>query len=678
MNILLYLFWELSFFACAAVGAQKILQKTQKEKDETAQLLILTVGLKLFAQAFIAQTAAFFGLISQTFLLIIASLVAILAFLFKNKPPSLKEKHTDGFFISCALAFILITPALAGLFAPLIDFDSVYHSHWIVGMSEGRATPFDFSFHYVFLWETSFLPVFVLTDAGYYYPYHAVQALLFLLVACYLLHRQIGMTALLALLLALSILFFGHFWHRWISGIGSLKNDVIYAAATATMMLACLRWGRDKNKKMDPRTITLFALAMSFIAVKYSGLFVAGGIVIIAFLIWKPKIEIKKLAVIAVCFMASSGIYYLWNIIQFGNMFYPVPLDFGLVTLQGASISENNQNLYQLDNFYFLPALAGSKIINHINELKTWLDMFFNHDKSGVLFSPLFLSLFLLLPCILWRKGMAYRDGFIFLWCCAIFLWILFIHTPLSYGMRIPHLKLEHNFILFHVGFRYVLLGLHLVYVLPIAFLICSPKQFWRMTAWMILAIELIGRPYLLYEAHFFHKNIALASAWMAFATLIMVIAYVRRYSLIVACAAFFAFSLSLVPWSYRLNKSLRGETLMVMDELPSQKEVYNLIWPLSEDKIDTMVVIHPLAAQGSDFRHEYRGYISPYELARLHQEGAPLPAVLLVTSVLEAPFMPSDIKAFETRLAPFGYKKELAYDASVVFIRQKHRLNEK
>ena len=92
------------------------------------------------------------------------------------------------------IALVLLSPALGSAITLIIETDSVYQSHWVMGTTNGLVTPFEFWFNYVALWQSAYVPGLVLAKSPQLLLLTSVQAVILFVLASYLLARALQLT----------------------------------------------------------------------------------------------------------------------------------------------------------------------------------------------------------------------------------------------------------------------------------------------------------------------------------------------------------------------------------------------------------------------------------------------------------------------------------------------------
>ena len=396
----MYLFWELSLAAFAlglAVYATR--SRLSESQDYGAEVLLNGLVIKLLLGAAIPQTALFvFGGLGLWTLLGAAIVLALAAgALWRRLTRPSQRVYCSAVFsgglsptlgLVCA-ALVLLAPVIENSVAPVLEVDSIRHSHFLLKFIDGSAHPFEFFNNYTVLWESSYLPSLVLTDSVYYFALTSVQAPLLFALAAYLLARCLGLSVLAAGLTALAAVLCGQFWGSIGTGAGTLKNDAIAAAGVMLLLLSALRF--IKAGQVETSNAVILTGGLVFASIKFSGPIIAGALFVLLGVFFHKKVlgmNARTIALISAAialFLATSGLYYLRNLWQFGNPVYPFILHLGPVTLPGSAA--------------FDP--AGTRIVDHFFDPQIWR-YFFGIDSNAAertaFLIKTWFALFLLVP----------------------------------------------------------------------------------------------------------------------------------------------------------------------------------------------------------------------------------------------------------------------------------------
>jgi hypothetical protein len=274
---------------------------------------------------------------------------------------------------ACGAGFL--APLVLLSFHPVQESDSINYLHYLIDWMANRATPYSFATNYVAFWELSFLPSWTVTGLDVFFPLLALKAVVLLALAVWLAGRELGLRRHLLLGTVFGVILLRYLWWEP-SGVPTLKNDVLHGAGFVLVTLVVLRAARRRLRGADA---ALFALGAAFVAVKYTGVFVAAlAAAAVLFLEWRrakrraesgsegaPSASGRGLAVAALAsalfVLLTSGHYYLHSLLLYGSPFYPFQINFAFLHLPGTADLSGTSILYNLRNpglwrALFLPA----------------------------------------------------------------------------------------------------------------------------------------------------------------------------------------------------------------------------------------------------------------------------------------------------------------------------------
>lgn len=261
-----------------------------------------------------------------------------------------------------ALATALTTPLLAShAWRPLAEVDSVMTLSSLLEWAGNQATPYKYVWYdaYPAFWELGYLPSLVLTHSDAWLWWRSLQALCLVALAGYVLSRHLGLPRLVAAVGVGGVVMFRHFWRVDLSGPATLKNDALVAAG---FLLALLAVSQAAEARTSWRAWVWLGLAWPFLTTKYSGLGVAGlAALLVVALGWpafrrEPRVGVASLASLGAVALATTGHYYVHNLVAHHNPLYPVRLRVaghevfaGPLDLGGSSILSNlgRRELYE-------------------------------------------------------------------------------------------------------------------------------------------------------------------------------------------------------------------------------------------------------------------------------------------------------------------------------------------
>ena len=679
-----YFLWELSLLALAyGIAAFAQLASTlsqQNRTDEAAEFTTNGLILKLLLGAAIPQTLAFWGVVTAySFYWATASCALLSGGLWyvlwrAGKLPALLAETRSLLAIFVCVAVVLLSAAVSNAVTLIIELDSIYYSHWIVAVANGLETPFDFYYNYNALWQSAYLPSFVLTNSVHLFALTSLQTALLFSLAAYLLARAAGLTILMSALLALTGLVGGHLWGPIHTGVGTLKNDTISAAGVLLLILFAMRFVRAKQ--LDGSLAILLLGGLVFASVKSSGPAQAVVVILLLVLFFRKEVlkinvqSITLLGLVGLLFMATSGVYYARNLYEFGSPFAPFIVNMGPITLPGT----------------FDP--TGTRLIDQLHDIEVW-KLFFNigsympnRTASSVL---LLFVVFICVPFLLYllKHNTTSRDRKMVMmsWLVTFVLWLLYLQTPWSSGSDPATETGRILYIAEHASFRYVIAQVQLLLTLGVLAL-CLAGTIGRVLGFTLVGIELLGRLYYHYWGEYGGALFEvtplvglLSFGLVAFIVALIVIFRVKPFPavsllmLLFGCAA---------PWIYEQNKIAEGwQPMLALSELTAGQEscaAYSLNWHDSHSYTPLSVLVYPLALSTtwSNSRCRYLGLRNIEQLGEQHHEQDEVLANLVVVINLygsyEQAFSADDIKQLNEALNTIGYNLLFDQPASLVY----------
>lgn len=224
---------------------------------------------------------------------------------------------------------VLFSILLVGVLRPVEEIDSLYNLHYILGWYRNQTTPFEFAYNYVPFWELSYLPALVVGRSDAFLWFQSLKAIVLVGLLLLLLARELDlpprlMPAVLALALS-----FPHLW-AGPSGVATIKNDMVHAAGQVAVALLAVRAAKKARRSPDP---VLLALAAVFLSVKFSGpVLLAAGAAAAWVAGWR---SLRLTGAVTAVWLVTVGIYYLRNLLVYGNPFYPFEIDLFFIRLPG-------------------------------------------------------------------------------------------------------------------------------------------------------------------------------------------------------------------------------------------------------------------------------------------------------------------------------------------------------
>ncbi len=346
--------------------------------------------------------------------------------------------------ISCVL--ILFIPLIVQSVVPIGETDSLYAFNYLIPWLHNELSPLAHPLlwnGYPALWETGILPALALTgNASTVWLMSAIPVAISAL-ALFAIGQEIGLPSWLSVLVGGDAMALRNWWIE-ASGVATIKNDMVLAAALLTLVLAILRWSRGRS---EPATYALAAVAFSWLMAKYNGLEFAvvvctlglvSATVIRAYrpervrLWWHVhRPVLVRWAAIAAVLTIPGLVYYIRNLVLLGNPVAPFTLTvLGRVIFQGT---------VALD--------PGTSLLANISSPQLWSALLpgTTLGLEGPLFFPIFLVALAsgpltLLLALLWRvqyhKAWPFERVVPLLLCGAfggLAFWLFYFSAPFAF-----------------------------------------------------------------------------------------------------------------------------------------------------------------------------------------------------------------------------------------------------
>jgi len=334
INIIILICYEvLILFSC--IRLTYFVTKRYQKKIAIPELVLIWTSLNLVLNFTIPSIFSFIqfnGIIQY-----LVTAVLIFSVLHINKKSELKIykenilKIFNNIFVKIVewkvlVIVILLLPFTLFSLRPVSDTDSLSVLNFLLEWYFNQNNPYFRAWEYVPVWELAYLPSLVISNSDNFFWLTSFKPMIILGLGTYLIGRELKLPTNFVWISVLGTLVFFNFWFSG-SNMGTLKNDFIFASGIILTVYSLIRSLRTNN---DNLTYLLFILGLIFLTLKFSGFFL-GLISILAFLLINRNriIENKKKTVIwaAILFVVVfllTGHYYLFNLIEFGNPFYPV------------------------------------------------------------------------------------------------------------------------------------------------------------------------------------------------------------------------------------------------------------------------------------------------------------------------------------------------------------------
>ena len=272
----------------------------------------------------------------------------------------------ESLFSRKALALlILFLPLLFSVIRPPDDVDSLHVMNSVLAMAGNHTNPYDFYYHYVAFWELSYVPSMTITDSDSFLWLVSVKPVILIGLGSCLAGRALGLPRLLIPLVALSGVMFFHFWiPGGPTGISTVKNDMIFGAGVI-FLAYCLIRARSSPPLPSPARFSdalIFLLGGIFVLNKYSGVPVL--LLAVALLAVANRrrllegIRHPHALFCAAAVLATTGHYYLKNLVLFQNPLYPIKFVVGGMGFQNG--------IYDLSGTSILSSLGDPRLWEHL------------------------------------------------------------------------------------------------------------------------------------------------------------------------------------------------------------------------------------------------------------------------------------------------------------------------
>jgi len=267
----------------------------------------------------------------------------------------------------------------------------------------------------------------IISSSDNFFWLNSFPPLIIIGVVTYLIGREIKLPKYLIWISIFSSILYFKIWVTFGGNIGTLKNDYIIAAAVLLIIFTMIR---SLRPDFDRLTYVFFSIGLVFLSIKFSGV-VLGFIAILVFIVInKNKILKNKKQVAAWTFFAISlllvttGHYYLQNMVEHGNPFWPVKLGI-------------------LDEY--LPGtrdVSSTSIYINLENEKVW-NTFFPTSKISVggLFFPLFVAFgfvgtlsVITVMAIRYLKTRKIELAILVISFFILITWVLYVFTPYTAG----------------------------------------------------------------------------------------------------------------------------------------------------------------------------------------------------------------------------------------------------
>ena len=350
MGFLLLLLYEFSILmACVSI----FYMIGRGESMTRLKLAVLVISTSMAVSSLIATVLSFLQTSDTVYYLLLAGALAaalnLLALVgggvfgrgrYGDFLCGLAHSAFESLFSRKALALLLLLlPLLFSVIRPPDEADSLAVLHSVLSMASSHQTPYSFYWNYVAFWELSYVPSLTITSSDNFLWLVSVKPVILIGLGVCLAGRALGLPRLLIPLAALSAIMFFHFWiPTGASGIATVKNDMIFGAGVIFLAHYLIRTGSPHTSVRLSDTL-IFLLGGIFVLSKYSGL----PVLMLALILLVVANRRRLLGAVrrphapllcAAAVLATTGHYYLKNLIMFQNPVYPFKLAVGEIGFQ--------------------------------------------------------------------------------------------------------------------------------------------------------------------------------------------------------------------------------------------------------------------------------------------------------------------------------------------------------
>jgi hypothetical protein len=445
-NVLWFGLFELSLFIAAIAVVIRFLGP-EEDSPSSPRFLLAVLAVKLMLGGLFPIALSFLGLDQRSIylclipVLLMSSLALLKDWLARAARDLAAPTAESGSQPTVPLlAFVLFAtafaPVLLGAMMPPSETDTLRNLGGVLGWIHQHTTPYIFPYNYVCLPEAGYLPAILVGRHDTLLWVVSFEAVLLFGMATYHVAQLLFSSKWLALLTAADGVALFHFWFG-VSGVTTIKNDMIYNAGVLLVVLALLAILLKKNSRVN---YILLACGATFVSVKYSGPVLLIGLILPFLWAARATRALSGIPVGRICSgtlfvtILGSGHFYLRNVIQHGNPLFPYK-----VSILG----------YALPGSMYYP---NSSILAHWKEFEVWR-LFLLTGREGWLFPIAFLGLLVLVPILFAvqldeKKSVLLR--YLSLSCCVA--WLIYFASIWSAELTPGTLDMIRE----HYSFRYV------------------------------------------------------------------------------------------------------------------------------------------------------------------------------------------------------------------------------
>jgi len=434
-DIILLIIYE-SFIIFSSIRITYFVTKKFQGKILTAELVVAWISIGLVLNFIISSIFSFLQYNGIMQYLLTSFLIVLILHIDKKSQLIIYKNYLAKTFNSIYTKMfdwkiIIIVSALVPLILfsmrPISDADSLVFLNRMFEYIFNASTPYSSAWNYVPVWELSYLPAMIVTSSDNFFWLNSFKPLIIIGIASYLIGREIKLPKYLILISIFSSILFFKIWITGAGNIGTLKNDYIIAAAVLLIIFSMIRSFRSD---FDRLTYVFFSIGLVFLTIKFSGI-ALGFLAILVFIfinknkILKNKKEITFWIFFIISFIfLTTGHYYLKNIVEYGNPFWPTTIEI-------------------MD--YYLPGtreISSTSIYENLENEDVW-KAFFSTSKISIggLFFPVLVAFgfvgtlgVITVMAIRYLKTRKIEPAILVISFFIFVTWILYIITPFSAG----------------------------------------------------------------------------------------------------------------------------------------------------------------------------------------------------------------------------------------------------
>ena len=333
-----------------------------------------------------------------------------------------------------ALILVVAVPLIASNIRPIEETDSLVVLNQLINYFHNLSDSYSDNYsNFSLFWELNYLPSLVITHSDKFFWWISLKAIAMMFLALYLIAYDLGMDSEIGLVMAAAGIMILHLW-EFSSGIGTLKNDVIFNVGFLTVVLGGLKLIKQGLNRFNALLVCFGLVGMT---VKLNGYTLSVlSLVLIAVFARKHLLHAKLnafawLAWMAVSVLLTNGHYVLRTLILYGNPVYPARVSlFGRVIFNGVLQT------------------ADTSVASHIFDPNLW-QVLFRWANIGGLFLPISFLVGLTFPVVyllvsrvtrLYGVGSGPDTWQPFLVAICWVAWVNYIFTPYTAGTNFGYL----------------------------------------------------------------------------------------------------------------------------------------------------------------------------------------------------------------------------------------------